>query len=227
MSKGSIGDEFFYDTESMSFRLQQMGFFYGSYRKRLTPFQQWRDLLNPDEMMMDEVLYILLAWTTYGHSQTLGLPAALSKTWLADTDFWGCWVLENEPKLNTLGNWVCVETEPVWGNKRTCRHLTEAPDGFFEQTALLESIKLSDEEEIRAGISSPLRQIALPEKNITSLKQVLPKFTSNDYVQDKFGFYTTLKGFAASRRCVQLVKKVKFPIHLLDNLIIPVNVKKH
>ena len=80
---------FFYDTESMSFRLQQMGFFYGSYRKRLTPFQQWRDLLNPDEMMMDEVLYILLAWTTYGHSKQLGLPAALSKIWLADTDFWG------------------------------------------------------------------------------------------------------------------------------------------
>ena len=28
---------FFYDTESKSFRLQQMGFFYGSYRQKLTP----------------------------------------------------------------------------------------------------------------------------------------------------------------------------------------------
>ena len=35
-----------------------------------------------------------------------------------------------------------------------------------------------------------------------------------------------MEGFEASRRCVLLVRKVKFPvpIHLLDNLIIPVNV---
>ena len=123
---------------------------------------------------------------------------------------------------------MCVETEPVWGNKRACQLLTDALDRLFEQTALLESTKLSDEE-FRAGISSPLRQIVLPAKNITSLKQVLPKFTSNDYVQSKFGFYTTLKDFTASRRCIQLVRKVKFPvpIHLLDNLIISVNVKEH
>ena len=121
---------------------------------------------------------------------------------------------------------MCLETEPVWGNKRACQTLTDALDGFFEQTALLESIKLSDQE-IGAGISSPLRQIVLPAKKITFLEQVRPKFTSNDYVQGKFGFYTTLESFATSRRCVQLVRKVKFPvpIHLLDNLIIPVNVK--
>ena len=77
----------FYDTESKFFWLQQMGFFYGSYRQRLTSFQQWQDLLDLREMMGNEVLYMLLAWTTYGHSQTLGLPAAFSNTWLADTDF--------------------------------------------------------------------------------------------------------------------------------------------
>ena len=98
----------------------------------------------------------------------------------------------------------------MWGNEIACQPLTDALDKFFEHTDPLEPDKLS-EDEIRAGISRKLKQVVLSSKDIKSLEQARPNFTSNNYVQGKFGFYTTLEGFLASRRCVRLAKKGEIP----------------
>ena len=116
---------------------------------------------------------------------------------------------------------MCLENEPVWSNEIAFQPLTDALDARFEQGDPRKSNKLS-EEETRAGISSPLRQISLSAQDIGSLKQARPKVTSNDFVQGKISFYTTLEGFSASKKMYSAAKKAKFPvlIHLLDNLII-------
>ena len=120
-----------------------------------------------------------MAWTTYGHSQRLRLPAVLSKTWLADTDFWEYWVFINKPKPNTSHKWVCLKKELVWGNEIAFQPMTDALDARFrvEQTDPLKSNKLS-EEETRAGISSPLRQISLSAQDIGSLEHQRSRLTT-------------------------------------------------
>jgi len=49
---------------------------------------------------------------------------------------------------------------------------------------------------------------------------------TNDYIRGKAGFYMTLEGFSNSRKCKRMVAKIKSPVpfHLLDRVIIPINI---
>ena len=92
---------FVYDTTSQGFVQQQLDLF-GEIEggKTTSTVQVWRDILNPEVMMNCEVLRILLNWTTYCFSRNdeLDLPAAQSKTWLADVALWQFCVQQNDPK---------------------------------------------------------------------------------------------------------------------------------
>ena len=84
----------------------------------LKPHMESGENLNPEKMMDGEALMTLLEWTIYGVSdgEKLGLPAAQSKTWLADRSFWQSWVLNSEPQRIPpvkCGKWVCSRDIPL------------------------------------------------------------------------------------------------------------------
>jgi len=66
----------------------------------------------------------------------------------------------------------------------------------------------------------------LPKKHVTSSDLQGLQLMTNDYIKDKTGFYMTLEGFSNFRKCERMVAKIKFvvPFHLLDHVIIPINV---
>jgi len=179
-------------------------------------------------MMDAEALMVLLEWTIYGFSSEniSGLPASQSKTWLADRSFWQSWVKENEPQhippVKCI-KWVCMKEELVWGNEVVNDKLSTALDTCFfgQAVAALGFTALS-----RQSRDIPLMRADLPKQHVTNSALQGLQLMTIDYIKGKAGFYTTLEGFSNSRKCERMVAKIKFsvPFHLLDHVIIPINV---
>jgi len=51
---------------------------------------------------------------------------------------------------------------------------------------------------------------------------------SCDYIKGTAGHYMPFESFSNFRKCERMIAKIKFsiPIHLLDHLIIPINVRE-
>jgi len=221
---------FRFDTSLGSLVLQRLGFFGDIALKRTTnSFEVWRNILNPEKMMDGESLMVLLEWRIYGFSgeKKLGLPASQSKTWLADRSFWQSWVQKNEPQRITLGKcskWVCMEEEPVWGTKVVNDRLRTALDTrLSEQTGQAPGLTAA-----QPSRDAPLRQCILPKQDGTnSVLQGLQLMTC-DYIKGIAGHYMPLESFSNFRKYERMIAKIKFPvpIHELDHLIIPINVRE-
>ena len=114
-----------------------------------------------------------------------------------------------------------MKEEPVWGIEVVNDKLSTALDTcFFERTvAALGFTAVSQQSR-----DMSLMRADLPKQHVTS--SALQGL--HDYIKGKAGFYMTLEGFSNSRKCQHMVAKIKFPVpfHLLDLLIIPINVRE-
>jgi len=118
-----------------------------------------------------------------------------------------------------------MKEEPVWGNEVVNDKLSTALDTCFsgQTVAALGFTALSQQSR-----DIPLMRADLPKQYVTSSALQGLQLMTNDYIKGKAGFYMTLEGFSNSRKCEHMVAKIKFPVpfHLLDHVIIPINVRE-
>ena len=117
-----------------------------------------------------------------------------------------------------------MKEEPVWGNSEVVNDkLSTALDTCFsgQTVAALAFTALSQRSK-----DIPLMRADLPKQHVTNSALQGLQLMTIDYIKGKAGFYTTLEGFSNSRKCERMVAKIKFsvPFHLLDHVIIPINV---
>jgi len=162
---------------------------------------------------------VLLEWTIHGNSSNdeLGLPEAHSKTWLVDRSFWQSWEQKNEPQLVPPGK-LCVEVEPVWGTEVTHDRLRKLLDICFS--------KLTKETHPRGD--APLRQCVLTKQDRPNNDLEGVQLMTCDYIKGTEGHYMLMESFLSLRKYERMIEKVKLPtpIHLLDHIIIPINVRE-
>jgi len=173
--------------------------------------------------MDGEVLMVLLEWTINGSSgnDKLGLPEAQSKTWLVDRSFWQSWEQKNEPRLVPpwkCRNWVCVEEEPVWGTEVIHDRLRKSLDICFSKRT----------KTTHPRGYAPLRQCVLPRLDTPNHALEGVQLMSCDYIIGTVGHYMPLESFLNFRNSERMIAKIKLPIpmHLLDHIIIPINVRE-
>jgi len=183
----------------------------------------WRNILNPEKMMDGEALMVLLEWTIHGSSgnDKLGLPEAQSKTWQVDRSFWQSWEQKNEPRLVPPGkcsNWVCVEEEPVWGTEVIHDRLRKSLDICFSKHT----------KTTHPRGDAPLKQCVLPRLDTPNYALEGVQLMSCDYIIGTAGHYMPLESFLNFKNSERMIAKIKLliPIHLLDHIIIPINVRE-
>jgi len=215
---------FTFDTNLGSLVLQRLGFFSNMALKRTTNSTEiWCNILNPEKMMDGEALMVLLEWTIHGSSgnDKLGLPEAQSKTWLVDRSLWQSWEQKNESQHVPPGkcsNWVCVEEEPVWGTEVTHDRLRK----------LLDTCSSDQTKTTHSKGDAPLKQCVLPKQDKPNHALEGVQLMSCDYIKGTAGLYMPLQSFSNFRECKRMIARIKLamPIHLLDHIIIPINVRK-
>jgi len=147
---------------------------------------------------------------------------------MADRYFWQSWVNQNEPQhippVKCI-KWVCMKEEPVWGNEVVNDRLSTALDTCFsgQTVAALGFTALSQQSR-----DIPLMRADLPEQHVTSSALQGLQLMTSDYIKGKAGFYMTQESFSNSRKCERMIAKIKLPVpfHLLDHIIIPINVRE-
>ena len=114
-----------------------------------------------------------------------------------------------------------MKEEPVWGNEVVNDKLSNALDTCFsgQTVAALGFTALSQQSR-----DMPLMRADLPKQHVTSSALQGLQLMTSDYA----GFYMTLESFSNSRKCERMIAKIKFPVpfHLLDHIIIPINVRE-
>jgi len=204
--------------------LQRLGFFSDIALKRTTnSIEIWRNILNPDKMMDGETLTVLLEWTILGNpsNDELGLPEAQSKTWLVDRSFWQCWEQNNEPQpvpLVKCKEWVCIEREPIWGTEVTHNRLCKLLDICFS--------KQTKDTDPRGD--TLVRQCVVPDQDRPNIDLEGVQLMTCDYIKGTEGHYMPRGSFLNLRKYERMIEKITLPtpIHLLDHIIIPINIRK-
>ena len=166
---------------------------------------------------------VLLEWTIHGSSgnDKLGAPEAQSKTWLVDRSFWQSWKQKNEPQHVPSGKcsiWLCVEEEPIWGTEVIHDRSRQSLDICFSEQSMT----------THPRGDAPLRQCVLPRQDRPNHILQGVQILSCDYIKGTTGHYMLLESFSNFRKCERMIAKIKLPIpiHLLDHIIIPINVRE-
>jgi len=215
---------FMFDTNVGSLVLQRLDFFNDIALKRTTnSIEIWRSILNPEKMVDGEALTVLLEWTIHGSTSNdeLGLPEAHSKTWLVDRSFWQSWEQKNEPQHVPpvkCSEWVCVEVEPVWGTEGTHDRLRKLLDTCFSKQT----------KKTHPRGDAPLRQCVLPKQDRPNNDLEGVQLMTCDYIKGTEGHYMPMESFLSLRKCERMIAKIKLPtpMHLLDHITIPINVRE-
>jgi len=213
-----------FDINIGSLVLQRLGFFSDTVLKRTTnSIEIWRNILNPDKMMDGETLTVLLEWTIHGSpsNDKLGLPEAPSKTWLDDRSFWQSWEQNNEPQpvpWVKCKEWVCIEREPIWGTEVNHNRLCKLLDICF--STCIQDIDPKD-----GGL---VNRCALPDQDRPNTDLDGTQFMTCDYIKGTKGHYMPRESFLYFRKYERMIEKITLPtpIHLLDHIIIPINIRK-
>jgi len=118
-----------------------------------------------------------------------------------------------------------MKEEPVWGNEVVNDKLSTAMDTCFSRQTVAALGFTAVSQQSR---DIPLMRADLPKQHVTSSALQGLQLITNDDIKSKAGFYMTLEGFSNSRKCERMVATIKFPIpfHLLDHIIIPINVRE-
>ena len=158
---------------------------------------------------------VLLEWTIHGSPiiETLGLPMALSNTWLVDRSFWQSWEQNNKPLPVSWESkeWVCVDQEPVWGTVIDHAEMSTTLDLCFSKLETKESY-------------SPCCRTLLDRPRPRTDPANLRLMTDN-YIIGTGGYYMPSERFRYFRKIERMIEKITPPtsIHLLDHIIIPIN----
>jgi len=213
-----------FDINIGSLVLQRLGFFSDTALKRTTnSIEIWRNILNPDKMIDGETLTVLLEWTIHGSpsNDKLGLPEAQSKTWLVDRSFWQSWEQNNDPQpvpWVKCKEWVCIEREPIWGTEVTHNRLCKLLDICF--STCMQNIDPKD--------GGMVTRCALPDQERPNTDLDRAQFMTCDYIKGTKGHYMPRESFLQLRKYERMIEKITppTPIHLLDHIIIPINIRK-
>jgi len=118
-----------------------------------------------------------------------------------------------------------MKEEPVWGNEVVSNKLSTALDTCFsgQTVAALGFTALSQQSR-----DIPLMRADLPKQHVISSALQGLQLMASDYIKGKAGIYMTLESFSNSRKCERMMAEIKFlvPFHLLDHVIIPINVQE-
>ena len=211
-----------FDIQVGTLVLQRLGFFNESILKRTTnSFEIWRNIFNPDKMMNGETLTVLLEWTIHGSpkNDTLGLPMAQSKTWLVDRSFWQSWEQNNEPLPVPweCKEWVCTDREPLWGTVITHKRMSKILDTCFSK----------DKKNMAPSDSERVSRRTLPDQFSPKADPADIQLMTDNYIIGTEGYYMPRESFLYLRKCERMIEKITLPtpIHLLDHIIIPINVR--
>ena len=164
---------------------------------------------------------VLLEWTIHGSPiiETLGLPMALSNTWLADRSFWQSWEQNTKPLPVSWESkeWVCVDQEPVWGT---------AID-HVEMSTILDLCFSKVENNISPNDSDRQCRRTLPDRSSPKTDPVDIRLMTDNYIIGAVGYYMPSESFRYLRKIERMIEKITppTPIHLLDHIIIPINVR--
>jgi len=105
----------------------------------------------------------------------------------------------------------------VWGTEVKQDRLRKLLDAcFFEQTKITH----------QKGVIT-LRQCVLPEQTRPNNALEGKQLMYCDYITGTEGHYIPMESFLSLRNCERMIAKIKLPIpiHLLDHIIIPINVR--
>jgi len=173
--------------------------------------------------MDGETLTVLLEWTIHGNpsNDELGLPEAQNKTWLVDRSFWQSWEQNNEPQpvpLVKCQEWVCVEREPIWGTEVIHNRLCKFSDICFSKRT----------KDIDPKGDTPVRQCVLPDQDRPNIDLEGIQLMTCDYIKGTEGHCMSRESFLNLRKYERMIEKITLPtpIHLLDHIIIPINIRK-
>ena len=210
-----------FDSQVGTHVLQRLGFFMDSISKRTTnSYEIWQNILNPDKMMNGETLMVLLEWTIHGSPtiEALGLPPAPNTTWLVDRSFWQSWEQNNKPlPVSWEGTeWVCVDQEPIWGTVIDHVEMSTTLDLCFSKSE--SNISANDGH-------SPCRRTLL-DRPMPRTDPVNLRLMTDNYIIGTGGYYMPSESFRYFRKIERMIEKITPPtsIHLLDHIIIPINV---
>jgi len=174
-------------------------------------------------MMNGETLTVLLEWTIHGSpsNDTLGLPKAQSKTWLVDRSFWQSWEQNNEPQpvpWVKCKDWVCIEREPKWGTEVTHNRMRKILDTCFSTG--IQSMAPKD--------SGMVTRCALPDHISPKADLDEIQLMTGDYITGTEGHCMPRESFLYLRKYDRMIEKITppIPIHLLDHIIIPINIRQ-
>ena len=150
--------------------------------------------------------------------EPLGLPMALSNTGLVDRSFWQSWEQNNKPLPVSWESkeWVCIDQEPVWGTAIDHVEMSTTLDLCFSKV----------ESNISPNNSySPCRR-TLPDRPRSKPDPVDLRLMTDNYIIGAGGYYMPSESFRYLRKIERMIEKITPPtsIHLLDHIIIPINV---
>jgi hypothetical protein len=155
------------------------------------------------------------------NNDELGLPEAQSKTWLVDRSFWQSWEQNNEPQpvpWVKCKEWVCIEREPIWGTEVTHNRLCKLLDICFSTCI----------KDIDPKGDASVRRCALPDQDRPNIDLDGVQLMTCDYIKGTKGHYMPRDSFLYLRKYERMIEKLTLhtPIHLLDHIIIPINIRK-
>jgi len=115
-------------------------------------------------------------------------------------------------------NWSCVEEEPVWGTGVIHDRLCKSLDICFSKHT----------KTTHPRGDAPLRQCVLPRLDTPNHALEGVQLMSCDCIIGTARHYMPLESFLNFRNSERMIAKIKLPIpiHLLDQIIIPINVRE-
>ena len=114
--------------------------------------------------------------------------------------------------------WVCVEREPIWGTEVTHNSLCKNLDICFHKRT----------KDIDPKGETSVRQCVLQDHDRPNINIEGVQLMTCDYIKGTEGHYMPRESFLNLRKYERMIEKISLPtpIHLLDHIIIPINIRK-
>jgi len=114
--------------------------------------------------------------------------------------------------------WVCLDREPLWCTEVTHNRMSKILDTCFSKD--IHSIAPSD--------SGKVTRRTLPEQFSPKADPDEIHLMTDNHITGTEGHYMPRESFLYLRKCERMIEKITLPtpIHLLDHIIIPTNVRQ-
>jgi len=114
--------------------------------------------------------------------------------------------------------WVCIKREPIWGTEVTHNRMCKILDTCFSTG--IQNMAPKD--------GSMVTRYALPDHISPKADLDGTQLMTGDYITGTKGHYMPRESFLYLRKYERMIEKITppTPIHLLDHIIIPINIRK-